>query len=124
MLVDCWGHFLTSLPSRIISQDEALSSILDSFSAWEFEKQSGFAQPLVLAFTGPTGKLVFLFSRTAFAIFDRYVRDMSRCGQNRNCISDGKLFICQKDQNSRYQEVRSIFRICISDLELNRLLKP
>jgi hypothetical protein len=44
-----------SLPRYIKSQDEAINMIEEAIASWEFDKQSGTNNPLVLSFTGPTG---------------------------------------------------------------------
>ena len=45
----------SSLPRYIKSQDEAINMIEEAIASWEFDKQSGTNNPLVLSFTGPTG---------------------------------------------------------------------
>jgi DNA polymerase III delta prime subunit len=45
----------TKLASHIAGQDEAVKTITSAISSWELNRQSSKGEPLVLAFTGPTG---------------------------------------------------------------------
>jgi hypothetical protein len=44
------------LPNYIRGQDQGIASIINGFASWQFSRQSGYPNPLVLAITGPTGK--------------------------------------------------------------------
>ena len=46
-----------TLYKNIRGQSEGINIISNAFSSWEFEKRMGYAGPLVLALTGPTGTL-------------------------------------------------------------------
>ena len=44
------------LPNYIRGQDQGIDAIINGFASWQFQRQSGYPNPLVLAITGPTGK--------------------------------------------------------------------
>lgn len=52
---DVLNNIKERMPNYIHCQDQALQSIERAVSAWEYQRRLGRPQPLVLAFTGPTG---------------------------------------------------------------------
>ncbi len=46
-----------SLSTHIGGQDEAVKTLIDTFSAWQLRRQSDTFEPLNLAFTGPSGTI-------------------------------------------------------------------
>jgi hypothetical protein len=53
------------LPNYIRGQDQGIAAIINGFAAWQFSRQSGYPNPLVLAITGPTGKISVFVSMSA-----------------------------------------------------------
>ena len=78
----------------IKGQDEGVKTILNAISGWEFERQAGSSQPLVLALTGPTGVGK---SETAFRIAEGALAKRRRVGKTAKYLPSGLLTLRGED---------------------------
>lgn len=85
---------LYSLVKHIKGQDEGLGTILNAISGWEFQRQSGYGEPLVLALTGPTGVGK---SETAFRIAEGALMKRRRVGKSLKYLPNGLLTLRGED---------------------------
>ena len=68
------------LPYYIQCQEGALESIFNVAASWEFKMRSGINEPLVIAFTGPTGVGK---SETAFRFAESVLLKRTRLGNSK-----------------------------------------
>ena len=55
LVEDVVGALESRLRSHIAGQDEAVAIVRSAVAAWEMNRRSASGEPLVMAFTGPTG---------------------------------------------------------------------
>ena len=55
LVEDVVGSLESRLRTHIAGQDEAVGIVVSAVSAWEMNRRSSGGEPLVMAFTGPTG---------------------------------------------------------------------
>lgn len=84
----------TSLSKTIKGQDIAVDAIVNAFAAWEFDKRGGYAGPLVLAITGPTGVGK---SETSFQIAKAILSKQRRIRNTVRYIPSGLLVLRGED---------------------------
>lgn len=82
------------LPFHIQCQDIAIESIINAAASWEFKLRSGKAEPLVMAFTGPTGCGK---SESAFRFAEAVLTKRTRLGSTRRYTPNGLLTIRGED---------------------------
>ena len=83
-----------SLERHIRGQNEGLDTILSAISAWEFQRQSGQSEPLVLALTGPTGVGK---SETSFRLAEGALGKRSKVGKSLKYRPNGLLALRGED---------------------------
>lgn len=79
-----------NLPLHIQCQEIAIESIVNAAASWEFKLRSGKAEPLVMAFTGPTGCGK---SQSAFHFAEAVLTKRTRLGNTRRFTPKGLLTI-------------------------------
>lgn len=95
-----------SLARHIRGQNEGLDTILSAISAWEFQRQSGQSEPLVLALTGPTGVGK---SETSFRLAEGALAKRSKVGRSLKYRPNGLLTLRGEDYTDGSLPVVSIF---------------
>eukprot|EP01032_Pedospumella_encystans_P012998 gene12998-14995_t len=83
-----------NLERHIRGQNEGLDTILSAISAWEFQRQSGQSEPLVLALTGPTGVGK---SETSFRLAEGALGKRSKVGKSLKYRPNGLLALRGED---------------------------
>ena len=87
-------YVIISVERHIRGQNEGLHTILNAISGWEFQRQSGQSEPLVLALTGPTGVGK---SETAFRIAEGALAKKRRVGKTLKYLPNGLLTLRGED---------------------------
>lgn len=85
---------ICSLERHIKGQNEGLNTILSAISGWEFQRESGQSEPLVLALTGPTGVGK---SETAFRIAEGALAKKRKVGKTLKYLPNGLLTLRGED---------------------------
>lgn len=95
------------LPYYIQCQEVALESIFNVAASWEFKMRSGIHEPLVIAFTGPTGVGK---SETAFRFAESVLLKRTRLGNSKRYKPNGLLSLRGEDYSTLIASDKSVFK--------------